>query len=312
MKKPLLSVLMPVYNGEKFLKRAVESVLSQTFKPFEFVIVNDGSTDASGRILRAYARKDKKIHLIQNPENLGLVKTLNKGLNTAKAWWIARFDCDDYCYPQRLEKQFSYMREHPDCVITGTQANWVNDKGDIIWKSQCPVENRDIRKAFFCFTTAIQHTTAMYVKIKGLEYRESTYPAEDYDYFLRLLEHGKAHVLPEYLVDYYLNSGGITTTNKMRQVRAIIEGRKLLLERIRYKREVHPPPDLKKMGGLQWRIINRLFSMKSANKNRFVRYFLTCCMLVLSPAWFLQRYFWKWATKYVHAREYKQFIGAGS
>jgi len=108
MAKPLVTVLMPVYNAERFLSEAMDSILNQTLINFEFLIIDDGSHDSSLKIIRSY--DDPRIRLVQNEKNLGISATLNKGINLASADLIARMDADDISYPERLQKQYDYLK----------------------------------------------------------------------------------------------------------------------------------------------------------------------------------------------------------
>ncbi|MFN5442865.1 MAG: glycosyltransferase family 2 protein, partial [Crocinitomicaceae bacterium] len=115
---PDVSVVMPVYNGEQYLKEAIESILSQTYVNFEFIIINDGSEDNSEEIILSY--NDPRIVYIKNLENLKLIKTLNIGFSKAKGKYIARMDADDISLPRRLEKQVDYLERNPDIGVLGT------------------------------------------------------------------------------------------------------------------------------------------------------------------------------------------------
>ena len=117
---PKISVVMAVYNGERHLREAIDSILNQTFADFEFVIIDDASTDRSGRILQEYAGKDKRIVIIGNETNMGLSKSLNKGIRLTKGEYIARMDADDISFPDRFEKQVKFLDDHNDIGILGT------------------------------------------------------------------------------------------------------------------------------------------------------------------------------------------------
>lgn len=119
MKKPLVSVLMPAYNAEKYIGEAIESILNQTYKNFEFIIVDDASTDSTWKIIQNYAKKDGRLIALKNKTNLKICKTLNKGIKVAIGKYIARMDADDWSYPDRLEKQIKYMQKNPSLVISG-------------------------------------------------------------------------------------------------------------------------------------------------------------------------------------------------
>ena len=112
MNEPMVTVLMSVYNGEKFLKEAMDSILTQTFTDFEFLIINDGSTDNSVKIIESY--NDSRIRLINNEKNLKLIASLNKGISLARGKYIARMDCDDISSPMRLEKEVDFLENSSD------------------------------------------------------------------------------------------------------------------------------------------------------------------------------------------------------
>src|SRR5688500_15226048 len=118
--KPAISVVMSAYNSDKYIAKAIESILNQTFKDFEFIIINDGSKDESLKIIKRYGKKDKRIVLIDNKKNLGLIKSLNKGLKIAKGKYIARMDSDDIAMPQRFKIQLDYLDKNRNIFLVGT------------------------------------------------------------------------------------------------------------------------------------------------------------------------------------------------
>ncbi len=122
---PKISVVLPVYNSEKYIAEAVQSILDQTFTDFELLIINDASTDGTLQILESF--KDDRLKIINNPTNLKVVKSLNKGLELAQGEFIARMDADDIAYPQRFEKQIAYFKKYPQVDVCGT---WVQAFGD--------------------------------------------------------------------------------------------------------------------------------------------------------------------------------------
>ena len=117
---PKISVLMPAYNVEKYIAESIESILNQTFTDFEFLIINDGSTDGTAQIIKEYAKKDKRIRFIDNKKNQGLIAVLNQGLDLCTGEYIARMDSDDISLPERFAKQVEYMEMHPECGLLGT------------------------------------------------------------------------------------------------------------------------------------------------------------------------------------------------
>ena len=131
MKNPKVTVLMSVYNGEKYLQEAIDSILEQTFKDFEFLIINDGSTDKTGEILESY--HDLRIKIINNEKNIGLTKSLNKGLKLARGEYIARQDADDISMPERLEKEVEFLETHQDYAVVGAFAKIINKNSEILF-----------------------------------------------------------------------------------------------------------------------------------------------------------------------------------
>ncbi|URZ06308.1 glycosyltransferase [Clostridium felsineum] len=189
-----ISVIMPVYNSEKYLRNAIESVLSQTYKNFEFIITNDGSTDNSINIINEYAKLDDRI-IVVSRKNRGLVYTLNEAINLAKGEYIVRMDADDICIPERLEKQINFFKEHKDIDILGTQ---VKTFGDVSPEIKIRDENKlnrtfDIGKSnretiinyWYCLAhPSIMLKKSILNKLKG--YRN--FKSEDLDLWLRAIK----------------------------------------------------------------------------------------------------------------------------
>ncbi len=129
--KPIVSVVMPVYNGERFLDEAIDSILTQTFDAFEFIIIDDGSTDRTPEILTHYQQKDARIRVHRQATNLGLVAALNQGCGMAQGRYIARMDADDISLPMRFAKQVAYLDAHPEVGILGTGAQIIDEHGKL-------------------------------------------------------------------------------------------------------------------------------------------------------------------------------------
>ncbi len=125
--KPSISVILPVYNADRYLRAAIQSILDQTLSNFELIIINDGSIDNSKAIVESFI--DPRIIFIENPKNLGLIATLNKGLTLAKSNLVARMDADDIAFPERLQIQFDFLTQHPEVTLVGTWSDIINEKG---------------------------------------------------------------------------------------------------------------------------------------------------------------------------------------
>jgi glycosyltransferase involved in cell wall biosynthesis len=178
-----LTVLMPVYNASRHLRLAINSILNQSFTDFEFLIIDDASTDLSVEILRSYS--DPRIKLVINETNLGISKTLNKGIEMASCELIARMDADDISYPQRLQLQFEYFKKHPETVLLSTSVKLITNDGDFMEEF---ISNRYYNCYFLNFFCVLYHPTIMYKKSAILSNGGYTMTySEDFDLWWRLL-----------------------------------------------------------------------------------------------------------------------------
>lgn len=213
---PRVSVVLPIYNAQKHLRAAVDSILAQTFSDFELIAINDGSTDASLSILQQYAKTDKRVWIVTRP-NTGLVGALIDGLQAAQADLIARMDGDDIALPTRIEKQVAYMDSHPDCVLLGTLVRSIDPHGLTLWEEHSTPTTHDELDAELLKGRGgvIRHPTAMIRRAaigKVGSYRPAFNCAEDLDLFLRLAEVGRIANLPEILLAYRQHYGSINRT----------------------------------------------------------------------------------------------------
>ena len=179
-----MSVLMPVHNAEKFLGMAIESILNQTLRDFEFVIINDGSTDSSADIIRSY--QDQRIHLFENPVNVGIVASLNRGLSMAKGDFIARMDADDISMPTRLEKQLDFLIHNESIGVVGSKVRFIDHMGKLYHVGFFP-KNDSLIRWTMCFSNPMAHGSIMMrreVVMKAGGYPDS--PAEDYNLWEQL------------------------------------------------------------------------------------------------------------------------------
>jgi glycosyltransferase involved in cell wall biosynthesis len=201
MDKPKVTVLMPVYNSEKYLKEAIESILNQTFKDFEFLIIDDASTDKSVEIVSSY--RDSRIRIIHNDRNLGCAESLNRGVKLAMGEYIARMDADDISLPNRLEKQVRFMEKNPDIGICGAWHESIGDDEGAIW--QTPVKHERICVELL-FLSCLSHPTVIMrrepILKNGLFYDESFTLAGDYDYWAKASKIVRLANMPEVLLKY--------------------------------------------------------------------------------------------------------------
>ena len=202
MNQPKVSVIMSVYNGERYLREAIDSILNQTFKDFEFIIVDDGSIDRTLEILKEYAEKDERIRIITNSENIGLTKSLNKAIKFAKGKYIARMDADDISLPERLEKQIEFMEKNPEVGLLGTAYYETNQEGEIIGRRNFSITNEKLKKVLIKYNPFF-HSSVMIKKTildkVGL-YNENIPTAQDYDLWFRIAKNYKLANLSEFLM----------------------------------------------------------------------------------------------------------------
>lgn len=210
---PRVTVLMPVYNGAAFLRDAMESILGQTYSDFEFLIVDDGSVDATVNIILSYA--DPRIRLVRNAENIGQTRTLNRGLAEARGEFVARQDADDMSEPQRLAEQIAFLDAHTEIALAGSWYRKIDVDGSPLGKRRLPSDPASIRWAlrFFC---PIVHSAAIWrrelvASTVGV-YDEHYASAQDYDYWLRIAERFHTANIPKSLVAYRIQPDSLTAT----------------------------------------------------------------------------------------------------
>lgn len=214
-----VSVVMPVYNGERYLRQALESILKQTFTDFEFVIIEDGSTDNTCAILESY--DDSRIVIVRNQKNIGFTRSLNKGLSLAQGEYVARMDADDISLPQRFTKQVAFLREHPEIGILGCNCLDIDSKGRYAGLRVMPDSNLQIRWASL-LENPFAHPAVMMrrdvITRNGLAYDESFETTQDYELWSRVLKYTRGGNLSEPLVQYRLCLG-VTTRHRKAQLK---------------------------------------------------------------------------------------------
>jgi len=210
---------MSTHNGERYLKQSIESILNQSFRDFEFLIINDGSTDNTSEVLSRYAKQDDRIKIIDNTENIGLTKSLNKAIAEARGEYIARMDDDDISFTSRLEKQLKFMENNPAVVLCGSLALVINDKGEEINKKGLVVSYKDIKKKLL-FNNQFIHSSLFFKKEIGL-YNESFERAQDYEFILRIASKHQVANLPEYLVKWRSRPDSLSFSGTKQQKYAI-------------------------------------------------------------------------------------------
>ena len=230
---PLISVVMSVYNGQKYLRESIDSILNQTYKNFEFIIINDGSKDNTLDTLLEYQNNDNRI-LIVNQNNIGLTRSLNRGVKLAASEYIARQDADDISAPSRLEKQLNYIETHPEVAVIGCFGNVFNVNG-MLRTGRDPKFSRDGIKRHLASKNLFMHGSAMMRKsclAKVGFYREFFRHSQDYDLWLRLSQHFDIDILPEHLYHYRVTAEAVSVSQWLTQKQYADIARKLHAERL--------------------------------------------------------------------------------
>lgn len=217
MSIPTVSVVMSVYNGERFLDEAVDSILGQSFEDFEFIIIDDGSTDSTGPLLDSYRKRDPRVRVFHQ-ENRGLVASLNRGCEAARGKYIARMDADDIAAKDRLSWQLKFMEGHPKVGVVGGAIEFIDITGKSLRTSVNPAEDRDLRMALpdcpFWHPTVFMRKEI--ITLLG-GYRKIVTDAEDHDLWLRVAEHYQLANLEKVVLKYRLHPYQVTV-RKFRQM----------------------------------------------------------------------------------------------
>lgn len=194
---PCISVIMPCYNEQDNINKALQSILNQTFTDYELIVVDDCSTDRSGEIIKNIAEEDNRVVYLRNVSNAGVARTLNNGLKIAHGKYIARMDADDVCEPTRFQKQVDYLSNHPDCIVCGSFADVFNGKSTFIQgdvkedPKRHLVKNNPFVHSSVMFKREVGNKKVLYPETKGFE---------DYGLWIDLSDKGEFGIIPEVLV----------------------------------------------------------------------------------------------------------------
>jgi glycosyltransferase involved in cell wall biosynthesis len=265
MTEPLITVLMPVYNSAKHLSKAIDSVLSQTFQAFEFVIIDDGSSDESEQIINSYS--DSRIRFFQNKENRGISATLNRGIELANTEWIARMDADDICFPERLASQYSFIQSHPDGSLFSCYVEVMSEDEEFV-----RVDRFKPSDYFYNLTFSfwMYHPSLVYRRdaVKSIGMYTVAY-AEDYELVWQLSRRFKIYIQPEVLLRYRVSAQSLWQVTKKK------EYREALIEQIRRNMLSYISNDVKIE---DWQI--EQLGMSDATRNLTMEMALSCIDLL--------------------------------
>jgi glycosyltransferase involved in cell wall biosynthesis len=213
LESPLVSIIMPVYNTEKYVAETIESILSQTYKNFEFIIVNDGSTDRTDEIISNFS--DSRIKYIKCEKNLGIVDVLNKALTYTTGKYISRSDADDLSSPDKLKMEVEFLETHPEFGIVGTNYQFITHDGTKGRKIDLPETNEDITFAINFINPFMNSSIlARAAVMKKFGYEKSFEYAEDYRIWYQIAQESKCANLPVYSVLYRIHESNISRLNR--------------------------------------------------------------------------------------------------
>ena len=216
----LVTIIMPTYNGSKWLKNAILSIQNQTYKHWELIVVDDGSTDNTAQIVMDLMQNEPRIKYFKNEQNLGIQKTLNRGLKEAKGEYVARLDDDDsWPDPLKLKKQVDFLNENSTYVLVGTGVIIVNEEGKELFRYLLPEEDNVIRSKILsknCFAhSSVLFRKDIVMNFGGYSEEEDVKHFEDYDLWMKLGTVGKLHNLPIYGLAYRMREGSLSATNRL-------------------------------------------------------------------------------------------------
>jgi Glycosyl transferase family 2 len=278
MSYPTISVVMSVFNGECFLREAMDSILAQSFRDFEFIVINDGSSDSSGSILDWYQTQDARVR-VYHQENCGLVESLNRGCVLARGRYIARMDADDVTVRSRLQWQFDFMEEHPEVGVLGGAVEIINVNGKSIATHYCLKTDHAIRKALLRGDNPLWHP-AVFLRKAVIEaaggYRKGALDAEDYDLWLRVAERCEFANLDKIVLKYRRHPAQVSV-NKCKQ-QAISN---LAARAARSLRLAGLPDPLDSANEITPRVLDELGLNCAGQRTVVARSYLTCIQSML-------------------------------
>ena len=221
----MISVVMPVFNAEQYVGEAIKSILGQTYKNFEFIVINDASIDQSEKVIKSF--KDRRIRYFRNQINSGVAKSLNKGLQVARGDYIARLDADDIASKDRFKKQVAFLRTYKNTGVVGSWVILIDDEGKQLQIKKYPEKYVDIKNEAIIHNP-LNHSTVMFRRSLIQQYGghdEKLNGAEDYDLWLRFLKFTKIENIPEPFVQYRLLKHGVSFKSMRRVEKSFIKAK---------------------------------------------------------------------------------------
>lgn len=230
---PKISVVMSVFNGSRFLSKAIKSVLNQSMNDFEFIIIDDGSTDDSLKIIQEFAVKDDRIRVVINKENIGLANSLNKGIDLAVGKYIARMDADDITVPDRFEKQMTFLENNPKIFVLGGSLRYLEEDGTLGLVSGYPLSSGLIKWQLF-FGNPMAHDAVTFRRElfskHGIRYDGNLRTTQDFDLWVKIGSNFQMANLPDVLLYYRQHPDAVSHNGHELQKKNNLEIRKKLIE----------------------------------------------------------------------------------
>jgi hypothetical protein len=227
MKAPLVSVVLVVCNVDRFLAESIESILAQTFRDFEFIVVDYGSTDATKEIVTRYAHEDSRVRMHEIP-HCGLGEARNAACLLAQGRYIALMDADDVSLPERLQLEVAFMEQHPNVGLLGTAVQWIDATGRELLICRFPTDDKPLKEALGVRCSFWQPTVLLrkeaFILTGG--YRDAFAPAEDYDLWLRVTEHFDCANLDDILLKYRIHPHQVSVRKRKQQTLGILGAKK--------------------------------------------------------------------------------------
>lgn len=280
MENELISVVMPVYNAYPYLIESINSILNQTYDNFEFIILNDGSQDNSKDIILSF--NDKRIKYFEH-DNIGIQKTLNRGLFESKGSFIARMDADDICYPNRLSEQLNFMQNNPNCVVLGCNAEYMDIEGNTLYRSNLPLMDYDIKKTLSTGGSFF-HSSVMYKKESvlkcGLYIENIKTSIEDGVLWIKMAKLGELRNLEKCLLKYRLSPSALSNRSPSRKKYINLIFEDIFAERIPNPEWIKKLDDFNKKENLKWKLshyyyrIGTIYEQKVKNKRKAFEFYM--------------------------------------
>lgn len=273
MKQPQISVIMTVFNNSTTLAKSIESILQQSFKDFELLIVEDKSEDNSKEIIKKYALQDKRIRPLFNSKNLGISASLNKALKQAKGKYISIQDSDDFSYQNRLELSFNYLEKHKDIFLVGGSIDKIDEQGRLIYRTRrINISSMIIKLILLGKKSVLAHSSVTY-RNEGFRYKSIIRGSVDYYFYLNLLKHNKKMKnVSSMFAQYTYNTKGYSMSNSYRQYVEITYLRNSLVKDYFFKENNFDKMNKKYFNYLLENMKNQKIKLKIKNLYRIGEY----------------------------------------